>query len=116
MPLKKSAAFCPVSDKVGGLNSPPVMITSMPGSAPSNKAMFNALVMTVKFLIPLILCAISVVVEPESRIWYHRFRLVRHILQQFSLFCPHFHVGERAKTYEPDLQYCADRLPHDPER
>lgn len=66
-PLSESAAIFPVNERVGALNSPPVTMRLMPGFSPNISAMFRALVMTVSSLYCVSSLAISVVVEPESR-------------------------------------------------
>ena len=65
--MSESAAIFPVNERVGALNSPPVTMRLMPGFSPNISAMFRALVMTVSSLYCVSSLAISVVVEPESR-------------------------------------------------
>jgi hypothetical protein len=65
--LNGCAAISPVNDNVGALNSPPVTIRLIFGFSPNIRAILSALVIIVRFLNETSSLAISVVVEPESR-------------------------------------------------
>lgn len=85
-PLSESAAIFPVSERVGALNSPPVTMRVIPGFSPNINAMFSALVMTVSSLYCVSSLAISVVVEPESRMMHSPSRINDTAFRAISLF------------------------------
>jgi hypothetical protein len=111
--FKKTAAFCPVSDKVGGLNSPTITTTSIPCSTPNINAIFKASVITVRFLRPFNFLAISGVIDPTSRIMVSPGLINTKHCWVISVFFPCRPVVPM-KQYEPDSQHLLNRRPHAP--